>query len=95
MALKVRWTPIALLDLDQAFEYISADKPEAARSVIKKVLAGIDQLQKFPESGREGRVEGTLELVVSTTPYVILYRVKGEVLVVLAALHSSRKWPLA
>lgn len=95
MALKVRWTPIALLDLDQAFEYISADKPEAARSVIKKVLAGIDQLQKFPESGREGRVKGIHELVVSTTPYIIIYKVNVKTLVILSVLHSSRKWPLA
>lgn len=93
MALVVRWTPIALADLNAAFEFISADKPKAAKSVLSKILEGIDQLKKFPESGKEGRVESTRELVVSTTPYFIVYRFKGNSLEILAILHSSRKWP--
>lgn len=95
MALTVRWTPIALSDLEMAFEFISvtAGKPEAAKNVVRKILDGIKQLESFPESGRDGRVKGTRELFIGSTPYIVVYRVKNEALEMLAVLHSARKWP--
>ena len=93
MALTIRWTSIALSDLNSAFEFISADKPDAVKATVMKVLDGIEQLKNFPESGRPGRVKGTRELVVSTTPYVIAYRIKENHLEILSILHTSQKWP--
>lgn len=95
MALRVRWTPIALRDLEMAFEFISvtAGKPEAAQNIVRQIIEGITQLQSFPESGRTGRVKGTRELVVGSTPYIIVYRIKSETLEMLTVLHTSRKWP--
>ena len=93
MAIEVRWTQIALADLDSAFEFISANNSDVARAVIKKVLDGLDQLKAFPESGKDGRVPGTRELFISTTSFFIVYRVQKNHLEVLAILHSARKWP--
>ena len=93
MALTVRWTPMALADLNTAYEFIYADKPRAAKTVVSKILDGIDQLKNYPESGKDGRVGGTRELFVNTTPYFIVYRVKDKTLEILAVLHSSRRWP--
>jgi addiction module RelE/StbE family toxin len=92
MALIVRWTPIALEDLNHAFEFISLDKPGAAKATIAKVLKSLEQLKNFPESGRVGRVKSTRELVVKTTPYLIVYRLNENYLEILTVLHSSRKW---
>lgn len=49
----------------------------------------------FPESGRTGRVEGTCELVVPRTPFIVPYRVKGEVIEILGVHHTARRWPKA
>jgi toxin ParE1/3/4 len=38
-------------------------------------------------------VEGTRELVVSGTPYIVVYRVMGKVITVLRVLHGARQWP--
>ena len=48
----------------------------------------------FPESGREGRVVGTRELVVSRFPYLVVYilREDNEV-IVQRVLHTSQQWP--
>ena len=93
MALTVRFTPIALKDLDSAHEYISLDRARAAKEILHKILEAIDRLRTFPDSGRIGRVKDGRELYVATTPFFIVYRIRGSTLDVLAVLHSSRKWP--
>jgi plasmid stabilization system protein ParE len=40
-----------------------------------------------------GRVEGTRELVIAGTAFVVVYRVEAERVEVLAVLHAARKWP--
>ncbi|MCA1598486.1 MAG: type II toxin-antitoxin system RelE/ParE family toxin, partial [Chloroflexi bacterium] len=45
------------------------------------------------ELGRTGRVEGTRELVVSRTPYIVAYRVRDDEVIVLAVQHAARLWP--
>jgi plasmid stabilization system protein ParE len=43
--------------------------------------------------GRPGRVEGTRELVVPRTPYIIPYTVIGDRVMILSIIHSARQWP--
>ena len=93
MALAVRWTLIALADLNHAIEFIAAVSPKAAKASALKLESGVEQIRNYPESGRPGRVKKTRELVVSTTPYIIVYRAVDGYLEVLNILHSSQKWP--
>ena len=58
-----------------------------------RILEATEALQRFPLIGRAGRVEGTRELVVAGTPYIIAYTVRRDRVVILAAVHSSRAWP--
>lgn len=53
----------------------------------------VEGLQRFPESGRLGRVEGTRELVVDRTPYIAAYRIAGDTVRILRVLHGAREWP--
>ena len=92
MALTLRWTSIALADLNQAFEFIALDSPGAAQATISRITKSFEQLKIFPDSGRAGRVKGTRELFVNTTPYLIVYRARNKYLEILNILHSSRKW---
>lgn len=50
-------------------------------------------LLEFPEAGRIGRLEGTRELVVTGTPYVVAYRLAEEVVLILRVLHGAQEWP--
>ncbi len=92
MAITVRFTVNALEDLESTFEFISLDNQGAAKKTIAQILEGLEQLKKFPDSGRVGRRRGTRELVISNLPYVIVYRINESTLEVLAVLHTSRKW---
>ena len=39
--LKLRWTPLAIEDLDNACDFIAADRPEAAAVTLGKIEAAI------------------------------------------------------
>jgi toxin ParE1/3/4 len=53
----------------------------------------VDALAEHPAMGRSGRVPGTRELIITGTPYLIPYRVKGKVVEILRVFHGSRRWP--
>ena len=46
-----------------------------------------------PTSVWPGRIVGTRELVIPSTPFIIPYRIEGELLELLAVLHGRQKWP--
>jgi toxin ParE1/3/4 len=47
----------------------------------------------MPYLGRPGRVEDTRELVVSGTPYIVVYTVLDDLVVIIAVQHDAQKWP--
>jgi len=49
---KVVWTLQAIEDLTRIRDYISTDSVQYADLVVAEVLAAVDRLQTFPESGR-------------------------------------------
>lgn len=89
----VRWLNTALRNLDIEAEYIARDNPEAAARAVIAIQAAVDRLSNFPSMGRPGRVPGTRELVVSGTPYIIPYRVRGGEVQILRVFYGARKWP--
>ena len=91
--MKIRLTKSAENDLDSIESYIRQDNPQAAVKAVIHVLDSIDGLAAFPNVGRPGRLSGTRELVVSTTPFIAVYRVQRNVIWVLRILHSAQKWP--
>jgi toxin ParE1/3/4 len=91
--MRIVWTELALRDLAAARAYIARDNPPVADRQVERVVAAIASLLRFPESGRPGRRAGTRELVVSRTPYVVPYRVRGDTVEVLRVLHGRQRWP--
>ncbi len=69
------------------------DSPQAAITIDDRIREQVDGLEQFPESGRPGRVEGTRELVIQRTPYIVAYRIVGDTVQILRVLHGSRQWP--
>ncbi len=91
--MRVRWLRRALRNLDEEAEYIARDDPDAAAQMVDRIATSVERLATHPALGRTGRVPGTRELVVSGTPYVVPYRVRGETVEILRVFHGARKWP--
>jgi toxin ParE1/3/4 len=91
--LRIRWTSRAFAQLEAAFDFVAYDNAPAAKKQLDTIARAVEQLANFPELGRPGRVNGTRELVIQSTPYIVAYRVKGELVRVVALLHGARRWP--
>jgi plasmid stabilization system protein ParE len=74
-------------------DFVSEENVSAADKQLNIIERPIEQLANFPEMGRPGRVYGTRELVIQSTPYIAAYRLKGSIVEVLALLHGARRWP--
>ena len=89
----VRWTALARADLLAIFDYVVARNPRAALRLFDEIEADVRGLVAHPRIGRPGRRPGTRELVVSGTPYIVAYRLKGREIQILRILHGARQWP--
>jgi len=90
---KLVWTKRALAEIDKIFAFVAADSPMAAERLALLLEASARVLIDQPHMGRPGRVEGSRELVVAGTPYILPYRVSGVRVEILAVIHTSRQWP--
>ena len=91
--MRIVWRRRAQNDLRAARPYIARDNLKAAQKLVLHVLDAVDRLATQPHLGRPGRVPGTRELVVTGTPYIVPYRLKGREVQVLRAHHGARQWP--
>jgi len=91
--MRLEWTFKAIGDLRQAGEYIPTDNPEAATRMAERVKEAVEYLQDHPNMGRPGRLANTRELVVSGTPFIVVYWVRAAAVQILRVLHHARRWP--
>jgi len=90
---RLEWLPGALDSLERQMDYIAERNPRAAVSMGDAILAAVAGLGQYPRSGRPGRVPGTYELVVTGTPFVVVYRIEPGAAVILRVLHGAQQWP--
>jgi toxin ParE1/3/4 len=91
--MQIRWEAKALEDLDALREYIQMDNPAAARKIGQRIIECTGLLREQPLLGVPGRIHNTRELVVSSTPYTIIYHVTVDIISILRVFHQSRQWP--
>jgi toxin ParE1/3/4 len=89
----IQWTQRARRQFLAIIDAVLEDNPAAAQRVYDAITNGIARLVTFPEMGRRGRVSGTRELVISSQPYIVAYRLRGQTIDILAVLHGAQKWP--
>jgi toxin ParE1/3/4 len=85
--------PVGELSRNRQIAYVAERNPQAAIKLGDAIEAAVMNLSRYPKIGRAGRVEGTRELVVDATPYLIVYRIEKETLVILRVLHGAQRWP--
>lgn len=90
---RIVWTEPALGDLDEIADYISLDKPEAARRLVRRVFERVDRLERYPNSGSvppELKETGYRHLVVP--PLRIFYRYQRGVIYIVYAIRGERQF---
>lgn len=93
--MKVAWTRSAIQDRDDQIRHIAKEDPVAAREQLRRLRKQYPILAQHPESGRPGRVPETRELVITRTPFLLIYRVLLDRVEILRMLHGAQQWPPA
>lgn len=91
--MRVIWTPEALQDRADVWDYIAADNPRAAVRMDELFSDAAARLTDHPKLGRPGKIQGTRELVPHER-FRLVYEVSGESVWMLALVHPARQWPL-
>lgn len=87
------WLRRVIADRDLQLDHIAQDNPRAAIAQGDHIVHQVGQLLQHPEMGRAGRKQGTRELVISRTPFIVIYRIKGKRIELLRMLHGAQQWP--
>ena len=62
-----------------------------SRVVVRIIHVVETLLTESPEMGRSGRVPGTRELVITRTPFIVPYRLRGQTIQILRVYHGARR----
>ncbi len=81
-------------DLESTRDYISQENPALPKGSSNRSAMRPETLSIFQASavGGDG-VTDTRELIVSSTPFIIVYRVGDDRIEILAVFHGARRWP--
>ena len=91
---KVQWSRSARKRLEEIEAYISLDRPEAARKLIRSLITKTAlKLSQYPQIGKAGRLAGTRELVYRDAPFLVVYTVRDDTITVLTVFHTSQQFP--
>jgi toxin ParE1/3/4 len=77
--------------LQLIFEFIAANNRIAAYRTVRRIREAILRTARMPYSGRIGRKEGTREIAVSGTLYLVAYKIVENMIHVLAILHGAQE----
>ena len=81
-------------DLDAIVSYIADESVSNAVAFDARIRDRVRLLSDFPEVGRAGRYEGTLELIIPHDRCVVVYRLMDKQVQVLRVIHGGQEWPL-
>ena len=89
--MKVRYTRRAFGDREAIFEYLNQYDPRAARKVKAFIKDKIDSLTYAPRRARIIKDLGVHALWLGRYPYIVYYRVEGNVVSIIHIRHAAQK----
>lgn len=86
----VRFLGAARAELRRAADHYDRKRPGLGDELLAEVERAVLQLCAFPESGAPHHAK-TRRLPLRRFPFLVIYRLQGEELVVVAVAHQRRK----
>lgn len=91
----VELLPAAYSDLDEIFDYIMANNPQAAAKVLDSIVESLHRLESYPQSGKL-LIERSLKKynfrMVIVDPYIAFYRFIDNKVLIYRILHGARDY---
>ena len=85
------WTRRAVADVQAIKQFIARDSPHAAQLVAERIVAAVERLAVFPQSGRivPEMADPVIREVIHSS-YRIVYRLIREEVHILTVHHAAR-----
>ncbi|AEG50390.1 plasmid stabilization system [Sphingobium chlorophenolicum L-1] len=93
--LPIFWLSKARDQRARQFDYLLKLNRDVAIAMGNSVAATVARLSVDPDLSRVGRIAGTRELPVPDTPFILVYRIEEDAIVILRLLHKRRRFPTA
>jgi len=95
--IKIKYTPVAVDDMDEIFSYISKENIDAAEIILEKISNKVTRLSEFPNMGSVlSDEEYTLTRrgyrFIIAEPYLIFYRIIDNTIIIHRILHGRRDY---
>lgn len=91
--MKLEWIGTSLSDLASIRNYIAERNPAAADRIAHDIDKAAQFLKPFPNLGRPTYRSDIRLLQVPNLPYLLPYRVNGEIIEILAVFDERRERP--
>lgn len=88
--LEIVWSPLAFARLREIRAFIALDKPDAAERLATRIVSVVEALRIHPYLGRVGPKPSIRELIIGGTPYSILYRIRGNRIIISTISRASQ-----
>ena len=91
--MRIKWLDSAEENIDAIADYLDPLNSDASRRTLSRIDTAVARLKGYPFVGRPGREAGTRELVVSRTPYVVIYTIEADRVAIMHVIHGAQQWP--
>jgi plasmid stabilization system protein ParE len=89
--MKVRYTKRAFADREAIFEYLNQRDPRVAQKAKAFIKQKIADLDHSPRRARMIKDLGVHALWLGRYPYIVYYRVNGDVVSIIHIRHGARR----
>ena len=85
------WSPRAVADLEEIRTFIDTDSPAWADLTVRRIVAAVERLEQFPDSGRivPERQSAELREVISGN-FRVVYRRRATTVEIATVFRGSR-----
>ena len=91
---RIVWSPQSLRDIEAIRAYIAEDSPRYADLTVRRIVAAVERLETFPESGRmvpERNQHELREVVVRR--FRVVYRLDSETVEIATVFRGAQDFP--
>jgi len=89
----IKYTKDSLEDVRGIKQHLRTKNKTALKRILDYIYKAVDLFIDFPEMGHKGRVGGTREINIKSTPYFVIYNIIGDIVYVIRIMHDSQQWP--
>lgn len=94
---KIQYSPLALKDLDEIWDYITNElmNPSAAKNTVNRIIEMIDGLDSFPETGSRLLFDNGLDSgyrFINFKNYMAFYHIQAELIYVDRVMYGKRDY---